>query len=690
MLLAGVQLKTHQPRPISQQPTAFIIVLRVTKSIIDSLGVRLPDRRVTTAEIVAGCKNPVRLPLERLTGIRERRLAGDGLFSLDLAEGALRACLEKSPVAAADYDILVCTNISRRDSPDTFTYEPGATAMLKQRLGFDNALTLDLTNACAGMWTGVYLVDAMIRTGEIRHGMVVSGEYISYLIENAQQEIADFMDPQIASLTLGDAGVAVSLGLSPSPEVGLHDLDLYTLSKYSPHCVAKPSSESHGGCVMYTDAIKVTEAVVPHAARHAKLIVDRNGWPLERIDHIVPHQTSQLTMNEAKKEIQRLYDYDFGDCFLNNLAERGNTSSNSHFLALSDAINAGKISSGERLAFCISGSGQTTGTALYTMDDLPERLTNGAAKAPAKAAPNVAATLPVQIEFDAVALSQPPQGTDADTFEMLNAAAEACLGKSRFSREAIDLLVSVGTYRTEFIMEPAIAALVGGRLRMNDDRQPDDHDKTFAFDLLSGPVGFLKACYLAGELARAGQIEQAMILATEVENNREVAPERLIGLAEMGSAAVLRESEDGETGFLAFSFCDFLEHLDAEQGAANWDERGRAYIAYERAADLRRRYLESAQQAALAFLEEQGLTLDEVALLAPPQVDRQFVNAFSDRLGFTSERTVCAADEKNLATSSVPAAYVACMEKGLAKQGDLGLFVTVGAGIQVGCALYQF
>ncbi|MEM8864992.1 MAG: 3-oxoacyl-[acyl-carrier-protein] synthase III C-terminal domain-containing protein, partial [Planctomycetota bacterium] len=431
-------------------------MLRVTKSIIDGLGVRLPERRVTTAEILDGCENSIRLPLERLTGIHERRLAGDGLFSIDLAEDAIKACLAKSPVDAADYDLLVCTNISRRDAADQFTYEPGATLTLKKRLGFDNALAIDLTNACAGMWTGVYLVDALIRTGEIRHGMVVSGEYISYLIENAQREITSFMDPQIASLTLGDAGVAVSLGLSPSPEVGLHDLDLYTLSKYSPYCIAKPTDKEHGGAVMYTDAIKVTEAVVPHAARHAKLVVDRNGWPLDRIDHIVPHQTSQLTMQEAKKEIQRLYKYDFGDCFLNNLAERGNTSSNSHFLALSDAINGGRIKAGDDVAFCISGSGQTTGTALYTMDELPTRLMNGNGQhRPAVGASTPAATLPVQLEIESVGLSKPECGDKADTLEMLTAAAEKCLATSTYSREQIDLLISVGTYRSDFVMEPA-------------------------------------------------------------------------------------------------------------------------------------------------------------------------------------------------------------------------------------------
>lgn len=673
-------------------------MLRVTKSIIESLGVSLPDRRVTTAEILAGCKNAVRLPLERLTGIKERRLAGDGLYSIDLAEEAVKRCLSESGFDASEYDLLVCTNISRRDSENQVTHEPSTATTLKQRLGFTNAMTFDLSNACAGMWTGVYLVDALIRTSEVRRGLVVSGEYISYLIKTAQLEIADYMDPQIASLTLGDAGVAVSLGLSPSPEVGLHDLDLYTLSKYSPFCVAKPTDQSHGGAVMYTDAIKVTEAVVPHAARHAKQIIDRNGWPLDRIDHIVPHQTSQLTMQEAKKEFHRLYQYDFGDSFLNNLAKRGNTSSNSHFLALFDGINDGKITAGQDLTFCISGSGQTTGTALYTMDDLPDRMLADDASdsgsndntTPEPAATSADAALPVQMMIEAAATLKPGSADKVDTLGMLTDAANRCFEQSEFERKEIDLLMSVGTYRTEFVMEPAIAALAACRLSINEDRQPGDEHKTLAFDLLSGPVGFLKSCYMMGELARAGQIEQGMVLASEVENNREVMPDAILGLEEMASAVVLSESLDETSGFLAFSFQDFIEDYGAKRTYASWNEEGLCYLHIERDTDLRTRYMAAVQAAVPKFLNEQNIDRSEIALLLPPQISPDFVAGVADALEFLPEQTVSIAEGGNLATSSTPAAYLHAVESGLAKPGDLGLMINVGAGIQVACALYQF
>lgn len=660
---------------------------RITKSIFDSIGACLPDRRVTTAEILEGCHNSIRLPLERLTGIRERRLAGDGLYSIDLARGAVERCLKASSVAAADYDLIICTNISRRDAANAFTCEPTAAIMLKEQLGLSSALAFDLSNACAGMWTGVYIADALIRTGEIKHAMVVSGEYISYLIETAQREIVDFMDPQIASLTLGDAGVAVSLGLSPSPEVGLHDLDLYTLSKYSPFCIAKPTDQAHGGAVMYTDAIKVTEAVVPHAAQHAKLVVDRNGWPLDRINHIVPHQTSQLTMQEAKKEIGRLYDYDFDGLFVNNLAERGNTSSNSHFLALLDSITSGRIKSGDDLVFCISGSGQTTGTALYTCDRLPERLTENATTEVAGSPATASQTLPIQLAFDAIGLAVPED--EPDTLDLLETAAELCLADSVVTKDEVDLVVSVGTYRTEFVMEPAIAALAAGRLHINEDRQPGDEHKSFAFDLLSGPLGFLKSCYLAGELVRAGSIENALILASEVENNRHIEGEPLLGLVEQGSASLLRESTD-DTGFLAFHFEDFTDEIHRRRINAGWNANGKAFISPCNCSELERTYLDCLVKSAERFLAEQQLTRDEIAIYMPPQLSATFADQSALTLGLENTNVIVATDKLDLATSSVPVAYRKAMDERIAQPGDLALIASVGAGIQVGLALYQF
>ena len=66
---------------------------------IASVGVDLPSRRVTTSELVASCRHPLDADLERLTGIRERRVCAPGEDSYTLATAAALDCLQRSGTA---------------------------------------------------------------------------------------------------------------------------------------------------------------------------------------------------------------------------------------------------------------------------------------------------------------------------------------------------------------------------------------------------------------------------------------------------------------------------------------------------------------------------------------------------------------------------------------------------------------
>ena len=145
-------------------------------TVIESLGVYLPPKRVTSKEILRSCRNTVLFPLERLTGIRIRHMAGDTEFSIDLGRQAIGKCLAKSQYNAEDIDLLICCNISRVDGPNFhLSFEPSTSVRLKRQMGFDNALVFDISNACAGMFTAVNVVDGFLKSGFVRRAMIVSG-----------------------------------------------------------------------------------------------------------------------------------------------------------------------------------------------------------------------------------------------------------------------------------------------------------------------------------------------------------------------------------------------------------------------------------------------------------------------------------------------------------------------------------
>jgi 3-oxoacyl-[acyl-carrier-protein] synthase III len=673
---------------------------RAYTTIIESVGVYVPEKVVTTQEVLQGCRNPIEFPLEQLTGISSRRMAGETEFSADLAAKAIEDCLSASRHRPEDIDLFICANISRADGPNRIAFEPSPSFRLKHQFGLANAIAIDLTNACAGMFTGAYLADALIKVGAIRRALVASGEYITHLTETAQKEIDSFLHPQMACLTLGDAGAAVILEEAPSDRVGFHDLDMYTVGKYSDLCIAKPTGRSHGGVAMNVDAIQGTAVAVEHLAGHAAHVLQRSRMPIDSVQHIIPHQTSKTSMFDGLGEVARLFGKELESLVINNLAERGNTASNSHFVAIKDKILSGRINSGDSVLFSISGSGQTVGTALYTFDDLPDRLRRGQngrpVDGPARPVPashDAPANLgqPPRIRLESVGVSSARQGQNAaQTRELIIRAAEACLERSGYHRDDVDLLIHVGLYRSDFIAEPAIAAIAAGDLKINEDRKPQDPRKTFAFDLLNGPVGFLNACYLAAGMIKQKRSRTAMVLASEVENNLVTGLGQPRGLAEAGSAVILDESEDGETGFVRFLFKAYPRYLDSLTAYAT-QSHGTPYVAHERSPQWEDHYLECIADAVQELLADEGLEPWQLAAVFPPQISPSFVQRLGRVLELPEEKIVnVAPDGHDLFSSSTPFAIRRAQKEERVEEGDIGLIVNVSAGIQVGCAIYQF
>lgn len=672
---------------------------QVHGTVIESLGVYLPPRRLTTEEVLRGCRTPSVLPVESLTGIRARPAVEPGQFSIDLAKEATRRCFEGSRLSPGDIDLVVFCGISRYDGPGfRFSFEPGTGLQLAADLGFDGALVFDVANACAGMFTGVAIADTLLRLGRIRRALVVSGEYVTHLIETAQRELDGLTDPRLACLTLGDAGAAVTLERSDRPGVGFKDLEIYTLGRYSHYCIAKLSRRPQGGAIMLTDAIGLTAVSLPQAVGHAVQMLRRNDWTAESVRHVIPHQTSSMTLRAASQAFNTAYGREVWDAHtvVNNLAERGNTATTSHFVALSDGIESGRVNSGERILFSITGSGVTIGTALYVMDDLPDRLRNGrhARSLPARTAAGHGADGPTAPEGPRARIAGvgvAPGDCPRDTVPMAAAAGDACLRAAGLVATDVDLLVYTGVYRTDAVFEPSIASLVAGAMQMNDDASPQGRH-TLAFDVFSGAAGFLHGCYVAAQLIAAGRHETAVVVTSEVEQNRTTGRPASRGVQETGSALLLEAGDAPGAGFVGFAFKSFTEHVAAFVSCGAQDEHG-PYLHVERDGMLEETYLKCALATVGELLDAHATDAGSVSLFFVPPGWRGLGERFAGALGVPEDRLVHVDVDVVTGdpfTSSIPLGLLSALRQGRVRSGGTGLIIAVSAGVQVGCALYRF
>lgn len=697
------------PELFFQNPTVGLLAAaaepppnpQLCNSKIESLGVYLPPKVVSTAEVLQGCRNKITFPLERLTGIKFRHVVdvNQGESAIYLARKAVEECFRHSACKPGDIELVVCCNICRFDGPCSLACEPGTAIKLCQHFGMSQAMAFDVNNACSGMFTGAHIVNQFIKLGLIRRGMVVSGEYITHMSDVAQREIEGHMDPKLACLTLGDSGAAIILERTDDPSVGFQELDLFTLGQYSSYCVAK-QNDAKNEAIMVTDLLGVSSVITKEGVAHWSKVVERHGWDVHDVDHVIPHQTSRTTLVNGLYEARSAHGDDTAreSKVICNVINRANTATTSYFLALWDFIHNEKIKSGEKILFGVSGSGINIGGALYTLDNLPDRI---------RGVQNPDAPLAVgcteqrvrrlgavgggpRIAIESVGLSKPANPAAPDTVEMARVAAEDAISRGSRDRHDVGLVVHTGVYRTDFLCEPAVATFLVGSLGLNQDPARLRDYKTFAFDLLNGSVGFLQACYVALQAIRFGRMDAALVTASEIENNADRPHLPRIGLSEVGSAAVLGRSTEDGPGFGNFVFTSQTEHLNSEVIYTQTFE-GRACITIERDAEREQIYLDAVVAAVEELLAREGLSMSDVNVIVPPQISTGFVRKLAEKLHVPLERMLDAADSAgDLFTSSLPYAWHQGREQGRFHSGDIGLLLTVGSGVQVAAAVYYF
>ncbi len=666
---------------------------------LESMGIYLPPKELKSIDVLKGCREHLLFPIQSVTGIESTHWAGDDEFSIDLAKMAVADCLAGSRYAPVDIDIVICSNISRCDGPGFhYSFEPNTAVRIKHHFGFERAIAFDISNACPGMFTAIKVVDALIRVGAIHCGMVVSGEYITHLARTAQQEVQNLRDPRLACLTLGDAGAAVILDGSAQNGSGFQAIDLYTDGAYSSLCIAKVSDQPHGGAIMHTHPTKLTPVAVEHATAHAVHTLRKHDWSVDTVQHLIPHQTSRKTLGDMTAIIDKMFD-NAGwaeSITVDTLTRHGNTATTSHFVAAIDAIRQGRIQSHDHVVFSIAGSGLTVGTALYAFDDLPDRLRrrqNGDT-------PSVRdAPAPVELpdpETPAVWIRSAGAVTDdaqcpRTSIDLACQAALQCLAPVPLDKNDISLLIFTGMYRTDFVFEPAMAALVAGALEINDDVTTQNDKKVLAFDLFGGGRGFLSACHIATKMMQTREFDHALVVTSEVENNRaDGCPERLRGVEETGGALLLSTAPDDRRGFGRFLFRDFTRYLDDFETHCGQVD-GLSFVRIEEDEHFEQHLADCIDESVAELLHLEQLSAQQIRWVLAPQRSSAFLGRLSERLGIDREQFVdVTRAETDLFTSSIAHAFRALVAGRKAQPGDVGLLIDAGAGIQVGCAIYRF
>ncbi|MCU1643516.1 MAG: 3-oxoacyl-ACP synthase [Nocardia sp.] len=347
----------------------------MSHSRFESIGAYLPSKRVTTEELVSQLKETPGFDLEKITGVKERRFRDttpeNHEDSYILAMNAAQDCLSRSQYAAADLDVIISTSITRSKGTKMYMQPSFAGALARDLGARADTISFDLSNACAGMMTGTYILDRMIRSGAVKRGMVVSGEAITPIAETAVEEITEKYDLQFASLTVGDSGAAVIIDEAVDDNDKIHYIELTTASEFSHLCLGMPSEKSQG-VSLYTDNRKMhnESRFLLWTDTQGNFMADRGTtFEDEGFDYIIHHQFGAGAIPFMNAIAAR----EFGAPMppdLNVIEKYGNTSTTSHFIVLHDQLSQQNIASGSKVLMVPAASGVVGGFLSTTISSL--------------------------------------------------------------------------------------------------------------------------------------------------------------------------------------------------------------------------------------------------------------------------------------------------------------------------------
>jgi 3-oxoacyl-[acyl-carrier-protein] synthase-3 len=237
-------------------------------------------------------------------------------------------------------------------------YFPSVGNILQHRLGCRRAGSVDMLAACAGSVYSLATGAQFVQTGKYRRVLCVGAETLS--------KITDFTDRGTCVLLADAAGAAV---LGPSDDdSGILDVDLYSDGQYWDLLYMPGGGSRHPATRETVDArmhyakmkgAEVFKVAVRMFGDCAGRILERNGLTAADLDLFVPHQANLRIIEAAARRVDLPMDRVFV-----NIDRYGNTGAASLYVALEEAVAAGRVKRGDLVLLAAFGGGFAWGAVL--------------------------------------------------------------------------------------------------------------------------------------------------------------------------------------------------------------------------------------------------------------------------------------------------------------------------------------
>lgn len=326
-------------------------------SKIAGIGHYVPERIVTNKDLEKMMDTTDEWIRER-TGIVERRYFQEGVdTTANMGANASRKALKMANLEASEIDMIVFATLS----PDYMF--PGSGVLLQRELGMKEIPALDVRNQCSGFVYALSVADQFIKTGMYNHVLVVGSEIHSSGLDFSTRG-------RNVSVIFGDGAGAAVLSPAEGSDKGILSTHLHADGEFAEElAVIDPGSIKNnrlthemideGTIYPYMNGNMVFKHAVTRFPEVIEEALEKNGYKPADIDMLVPHQANLRITSYIQQKMGLP-----SEKVMSNIHKYGNTTAASVPLALSEAVEEGRIKEGDLVCLAAFGSGFTWASAL--------------------------------------------------------------------------------------------------------------------------------------------------------------------------------------------------------------------------------------------------------------------------------------------------------------------------------------
>ena len=225
---------------------------------------------------------------EQLTGIRQRRRAGEGENANTMAIAAVKHLLRTGDATLDDVDLIIGASYTPWDTIGTIAH------VLQREFTLSNARAVYISTACSSFIDAIDMAAAYFESGRSRKALIVASEHNSLYSSDGDEKSGHLWGDGAAAFVIGNSPGKLQLEVLDTHTVGLADRGR------GPAGITMVPRD--GGLVMHYG-----KDIFVHACREmagmARLLLERNQLSVGDLRLVVPHQANKRIIDSVAADL---------------------------------------------------------------------------------------------------------------------------------------------------------------------------------------------------------------------------------------------------------------------------------------------------------------------------------------------------------------------------------------------------